>query len=113
MDANAMAALWANKPYVTNIGPGSKAVDVGYENAVTKWIAETVPSRYSELKAQVTSIAAVEVNGNVAWVVGMENASGKNKAGEAISFDAMVTDIYEKDGDKWLMVSHHAQRPPK
>jgi ketosteroid isomerase-like protein len=113
MDGTTMAGIWANKPYVTNIGPGSKAVDVGYETAVTKWIAEIVPGRFSELKAQMTSIAAVQVDGNVAWVVGMENASGKSKAGEPISFDLLVTDIFEKDGGKWLMVSHHAQIPPK
>jgi ketosteroid isomerase-like protein len=113
MDGTAMAGVWANKPYVTNIGPGSKAADVGYKDSVTKWITEIVPSRFSELKVQMTSIAAVQVNGNVAWVVGMENASGKSKAGEAVSFDLLVTDIFEKDGDKWLMVSHHAQIPPK
>ena len=79
---------------------GSKAVDAGYENAVSKWIAETVPSRYSELTSQMTSIAAVEVSGNIAWVVGMESVIGKNKAGEALSFDALVTDTYEKDGVK-------------
>ncbi len=113
MDGQTMAGLWAHKASVTNIGPGSKAVEVGFEDAVSKWMATTVPGRYSELKAQMTSFAAVEVNGNVAWVVGMESVSGKTKTGEAISFDAMVTDIFEKDGGKWLMVSHHAQRPPK
>jgi len=113
MDAKAMAAIWADKPYVTNIGPSSKMVLVGYDDAVTQWIAKVVPGRFSELKAQATSIASVQVNGDVAWVVGMENASGKNKAGEPLSFDALFTDIYEKDGGKWLMVSHHAQVPPK
>jgi len=80
--------------------PGSKAVDADCENAVTNWIAETVPSRYSELTSQMTSVAAVEVSGNIAWVVGMESVRGKNNAGEALSFDALVADIYEKDGGK-------------
>ena len=113
MDAKAMAAVWADKPYVTNIGPGSKAVRVGYADAVTTWIETLVPSRYSELKVQLTSIASVQVNGNVAWTVGMEHLSGKNKTGDAVSFDLFVTDIYEKDDGKWLMVAHHAQAVPK
>ena len=113
MDGKAMAGLWANKPYVTNIGPSSTGVDVGFADAVTKWMATIVPARFSELKAQMTSIASIQVNGNVAWVVGTENASGKNKAGEPVSFDLLVTDIFEKGDGKWLMVSHHAQRPPK
>ena len=113
MDSKAMAGIWAQKPYVTNIGPSSKAVDMGYDDAVTKWMATIVPARFSELKAQMTSIATIQVNGNVAWVIGTENATGKNKAGELLAFDLLVTNIYEKIDGKWLMVSHHAQRPPK
>ena len=113
MDGKAMAGIWAQKPYVTNIGPSSKAVDMGYEDAVTKWMATIVPARFSELKAQMTSISTVQVNGNIAWVIGTENATGKNKAGEPLAFDLLVTNIYEKIDGKWLMVSHHAQRPPK
>ena len=113
MDGKAMAGIWAQKPYVTNIGPSSKAVDMGYEDAVTKWMATIVPARFSELKAQMTSIATIQVNGNIAWVIGTENATGKNKAGEPLAFDLLVTNIYEKEDGKWLMVSHHAQRPPK
>jgi len=113
MDGKAMAAVWANKPYVTNIGPSSKAPLVGYTEAVTQWIATVVPGRFSELKAQMTTVSSIQVNGNVAWIVGIENATGKNKAGEPLSFDTLVTDVFEKDGGKWLMVSHHAQIPPK
>ena len=113
MDAKAMAGLWANKPNVTNIGPNSTAVLVGYADAVTNWISTVVPSRFSELKSEMTSIASIEVNGNVAWVVGTEHATGKTKAGEPLAFDALVTNLYEKQDGKWLMVSHHAQRPPK
>jgi ketosteroid isomerase-like protein len=44
----------------------------------------------------------------LAWVVGTENAKGKTKAGATVAFDIFVTNIYEKDGNHWLMVSHHA-----
>ena len=113
MDAKAMAGLWANKPYVTNIGPRSKSIEVGYADAVTKWITTTVPNGFSELKATMKSIDAIQTDGKVAWVVGVESATGKTKAGEPFTFDTIVTNIYEKEGNKWLMVSHHAQIPPK
>ena len=111
-DAMAMGGLWANKPYVVNIGPRSKTIDVGYANAVTKWMAE-VSEVFTELKASMTSTAQIQTDGKVAWVVGTEHAEGKNKAGTPFAFDTFVTNIYEKDGDRWLMVSHHAGIQPK
>ena len=113
MDAKAMAAVWADKPYVTNISPVSKAVAVGNADAVTKFMATVIAGRYSELRAQKTSIASVQVNGNVAWVVGTAHVNGKSKAGDAVSFDVFVTDIFEKDDGKWLMVAKHAQALPQ
>jgi ketosteroid isomerase-like protein len=43
-------------------------------------------------------------------VVGVE---GKNKSGQALSFIIIETQVYEKRGDRWLMVSHHASRVPE
>ena len=43
-------------------------------------------------------------------VVGVE---GKNKSGQALSFTIIETQVYEKRGDRWLMVSHHASRVPE
>jgi ketosteroid isomerase-like protein len=107
-DSKAMEGLWVNKPYVINIGPRSKTIAVGYADAVTKWSA-SLPEVFSELKATMTSTAQVQTDGKVAWVIGTESASGKNKAGEPFAFDTFVTNIFEKDGTRWLMVSHHAQ----
>jgi hypothetical protein len=42
--------------------------------------------------------------------VGVE---GKNKSGQALSFTIIETQVYEKRGDRWLMVSHHASRVPE
>ena len=73
-DAKAMEGLWANKPYVVNIGPRSKSIDVGYADAVTKWMAG-VSDAFSELKASMTSIAQVQTDDKLAWVVGAESAA--------------------------------------
>ena len=111
-DSKIMDPLWANKPYVVNIGPRSKSMSVGYADAVTKWSAG-LPELFAELKVEMTSTAQVQTDGKLAWVVGTEKAVGKNKAGEPIAFETFATNIFEKDGAKRLMVSHHAGIQPK
>ena len=106
LDAKAMGGVWADKPYVVNIGPRSKKVDVGYADAVTKWSAE-LTEVFSELKVVMTSTAQVQTDGKLAWVIGSEHAEGKRKDGTPVAFDTFVTNIFEKDGNRWLMVSHH------
>ena len=112
-DAKAMEGLWANKPYVVNIGPRSKTIAVGYEDAVSKYWVNAFTNVFSELTASMTSMAQIQTDGKLAWVVGTEKASGKTKAGEPIAFEAFATNIFEKDGNRWLMVSHHAGIQPK
>jgi ketosteroid isomerase-like protein len=108
-----MGGLWANKPYVVNIGPRSKTIEVGYADAVTKYWDNAFTNVFVELSASMTSTAQVQTDGKMAWVVGTERATGKNKAGEAIAFDAFATNVFEKEGDRWLMVSHQAGIQPK
>ena len=112
-DAKAMGGLWPNKPYVTNIGPVSKVIAVGYEDAVSKYWENAFTNVFSEVNASMTSTAQIQTDGKVAWVVGTESAKLKTKAGEARAFDTFATNIYEKVGDRWLMVSHHAGIQPK
>jgi len=112
-DAKAMAGLWADKPYVINIGPRSKSIETGYADAVTKYWENAFTNIFVELSASMTSIAEVQTDGKVGWVIGTEHAAGKIKSGESVAFDTFTTNIFEKDGDRWLLVSHHAGIQPK
>ena len=108
-DAKAMGALWADKPYVVNIGPRSKTVAVGYEEAVTKYWTNAFTNVFSEISATMTTTSQVQTDGKLAWVVGVEAATLKQKSdGTVVKFDNLATNVFEKVGDKWLMVSHHA-----
>ena len=108
-DAKAMEGVWAKKPYVVNIGPRSKEIALGYEDAVADYWPRTF-DRVSEIDVKLTSIAHIHVDGNFASVVGTESAALQPKAGgEPRKFDLFVTNLFEKDGDHWLMISHHAQ----
>ena len=53
-------------------------------------------------------------DGKLAWIIGTESATLQPKSGgEPLKFDTFVTNIFEKEGDRWLMISHHAQMIPK
>ncbi len=108
----AMKSVWANKPYVVNIGPRSKKLIVGYENAVVNYWPRTF-ERFSEIDVKLTSIAHIQVNSKLASIVGTERAVLQPKGGgEPRRFDLFVTNLFEKVGDQWQMISHHAQRIP-
>jgi ketosteroid isomerase-like protein len=70
-------------------------------------------SNFAELKVNPVAQHA-RVNGNVGWVIGQEEvgSTSRLKNGTSISSrPTIVTNIFEKQGDKWLLVSHHAQEP--
>lgn len=112
-DLKAVEGLWANKPYVTNIGPVSKSIAVGYDDAVTKYFSNNFNNVFSAVNASMTSIAQIQTDGKLAWVVGTENAKLTFKTGEVREFTTFTTNVFEKDGNRWLMVSHQAGVVPK
>ena len=111
-DLKAMEGLWANKPYVVTIGPRRKSIEVGYADAVTKYWTAAFDT-FSQISSS-PSVAQVQSDGKIAWVIGTEKASLQLKSGgDPITFDAFVTNTFEKQGKRWLMTSHHAQPLPK
>ncbi len=110
-DVKKMEAVWATKAYVVNMGPRLKTFAVGHDEAVAKWWPAAF-EHFLELNVSMSTVAQLQVNGNAAWVVGNESATGVTKAGP-VKFQTFVTNIFEKDGGRWLMVSHHAQPIPQ
>ncbi len=112
-DLKAMEAVWANKPYVVNIGPKSKTVLVGYDAAVSKYWANAFDF-FSQMAASVASIAQVYTDGKIGYVIGTETANLQPRSGgDPLIFDTFVTNIFEKNGAAWQMISHHGQMIPK
>jgi ketosteroid isomerase-like protein len=111
-DLKAMQAVWADRAYVTNIGPRSKVALVGYDEAVTKYWS-TVFETFSRMSVAMTAVIGMQSDGRLAWVVGQEAASLQLKGGDLLQFDNFVTNLFEKIGGRWLMISHHAQMIPK
>lgn len=104
-DIQAMDKIWAQKPYATFIGPLSKTVVVGWDGVRKAW-----EMRFGQFDRVTISLAEshVRTNGKVAWAVGVERVELLRKNGDTLSFDAFVTNVFEKRGGRWLMVSHQA-----
>ncbi|WFU19931.1 nuclear transport factor 2 family protein [Bradyrhizobium sp. CB3481] len=109
-DIDAMERVWAAEPYVIAVHPASKALIVGWDAVRKSW--EATFGRFAEISVSMKE-PQIHVAQNVAWVVGMESVQGKSKNGEAVSFMAFTTNMYEKRKGRWLMVLHTTSRVPQ
>ena len=114
MDAKAMGAVWAKTAYAVSIGPFNKKIDidVGYEAAISKYFAATF-NHFSKMSVSA-STAEVRTSGGLGYVIGTEQGEVQPKSGKGpIKIKNFVTNIFEKDHGRWLMVSHHASSVPE
>jgi ketosteroid isomerase-like protein len=104
-DIRAMDKLWAHDSYVAFMGPLSTALVVGWDGVRKAW-----EMRFNQFDRVTVSLAEshVHINGAVAWAVGVEKVRLLRKNGDTLSFDAFVTNVFEKRDGLWLMVSHQA-----
>ena len=109
-DGTAMEKVWAQTPYVTYVGPRSTAIIVGWEAQKQYWV-EFNKSFTQRTVALVD--AHVHVVGNLAWEIGAESGLAQMKDGSTRKVDWLVTNVYEKIGNRWLTVSHHVQPKPQ
>ena len=105
LDIRKMDDVWAHEPYATFMGPLSTTIVVGWEGVRRAW-----EMRFGQFDRVTISLAEsrVHTNGKVAWAVGIENVQLLRKNGETLSFDAFVTNVFEKHDSRWLIVSHQA-----
>ena len=112
LDIKKMEPLWAHESYVTLVGPGDKSISVGWDAVKKNW--EDGPFKNSaELKVTAVDGPHIHVNGNVAWATGINHADGKMKNGNSFNGDTFNTQVYEKQGGRWLLVSNTALFVPK
>jgi ketosteroid isomerase-like protein len=109
-DGTAMSKVWAQKPYVTFVGPRSKSILVGWDAQKQYWPKNN--QAFAERKVTLTE-QQIHVTGNLAWEMGVETGNVKMKDGTASKVENFVTGVYERIDGRWLRVSHHAQPRPK
>jgi ketosteroid isomerase-like protein len=103
-----ISAACAHDPDVTALHETSIEVALGWPAVLDTWKAVPFES-FAELSC-VMRKPAIKVHGSIARVAGLERVRGKMKNGEAFAFTALGTNIYEKRGDRWLIVRHHASK---
>jgi ketosteroid isomerase-like protein len=104
-DIRAMDKVWAHESYVAFMGPLSTTIVVGWDGVRKAW-----EMRFSQFDRVTISLAEshVHTNGKVAWIGGVEKVQLLRKDGNTLSFDAFVTNVFENQDGRWLMVSHQA-----
>jgi ketosteroid isomerase-like protein len=106
-DGTAMAAVFAQTPYITFVGPMTKDIIVGWP-ALSGYFA-AANQRFSRREARIEN-RALHVSGTFAWEVGVEVGEFELKDGTVLPVNWVVTNIYERQADgRWLIVSHHVQ----
>lgn len=109
-DLAALEALWVQDDSVTAIHPRDRAVTLGWAAVRRSW--EATFARFAELSVDMPE-PKVQVIGETAVVTGLENVRGRRPTdGVTVAFEAMTTNVYRRQGGRWLMVHHHATMLP-
>jgi ketosteroid isomerase-like protein len=99
--------LWAHDADVMLVNPNDKTISVGWDAVKKDWL-----SAFSANPAEVTITQQdgphIAVTGNVAWSTGKVGTTGATTQSGVFE-----TDVFAKQGGKWLLVSHTASRVPQ
>jgi ketosteroid isomerase-like protein len=109
-DTSAMEKVWAHTPYVVHISPVAKAIAVGWDAVRKSW--EDANNITSQRKVSFSE-SRVQIEGKLAWEIGIEKGQITLKSGDVINIGAFATNIYQNLDGRWLMVSHQAGQIPK
>jgi ketosteroid isomerase-like protein len=110
LDIDKMDAIWAHDADAMLINPRDKSISVGWDAIKKNW--EATFNVWSELKVTRTG-GPIHVSGNIAWATGIADVVGKSKTGTAVTAPTFESSVFEKRGERWLLVSHSAWRVPQ
>jgi ketosteroid isomerase-like protein len=106
-DAQSLSGIWSHNSEVTTMHPiGGR--QVGWKDVWETWDQTARVASDGQVKLQDQFIRVV---GDLAYEIGVENA-GFNIAGQKVTDQVRVTNIYQKEGGTWKIVHHHADISP-
>lgn len=106
-DARPMMEVWSHSSDVTTMHPvGGR--EVGWEQVQGPWgqFAQLCSGGHVTLRDPL-----IRVVGDLAYEVGTETGE-ITLAGQHISLDQRVTNIYRREGEGWKIVHHHSDVAP-
>lgn len=100
--------LWAHEPYVRAVHPVSLEVEKGWETV--RGTFQNVFDWYDNIDVSMPE-PQIRLGDRIAWVTGEEAMSAQHHdSGEAFSVTLLGTNVFEKVGERWLMVHHHVSK---
>lgn len=103
LDIAEMESVWATGEHVKCIHPGWTLL-VGWDAVRASW--EAIFKNTGEIRFSLSDVS-VRVGENLAVVTCTENIL--SQAGGNISVTSVLaTNLFERIGDRWLMIHHHA-----
>lgn len=103
LDIGEMEAVWSHTEYVTCVHPGWPLL-VGWAAVRASW--ETIFSNTAEMSFTVSSVRAIRA-GDTGWVTCTENILSEVRGRVSVT-SVLATNIYEREGEQWMLVHHHA-----
>lgn len=106
-DASALTDIWSHSGDVTTMHPiGGR--EVGWDKVRESWeqVAKIASDGQIELRDQI-----IEVAGDMAYELGIEKGQFR-LAGEQVTIEHRVTNIYRYEMREWKIVHHHADVSP-
>jgi ketosteroid isomerase-like protein len=108
-DIDLMSEVWLHGPSVRLIVPPSDKVLAGWEE-----IKGSFEGTFEAL--EVLSLSTQDVytmmGQEFAWIVDVHGLEMRTGDGQVIKPEFFSTHIFQKVGDRWLMVHHQASAPP-
>jgi ketosteroid isomerase-like protein len=110
-DLWAMGRLWAKTENISAIFPAGSTPFVGWENIQESFRRSFAHNRDIRIESHVVGIQAE--GGGVAWLVdSVRFEAVQTQTGQPIVMNRMLgSKVFEKSGDKWLLVHFHAHFP--
>jgi ketosteroid isomerase-like protein len=102
LDVAQMELVWLRAPHVTCVHPGWGAL-TGWGPVMASWsriFEDTLAMRFRLTEVEV------EVRGDAAWVVCVENIESDTRDGR-MAGAVQATNLFERRDGRWLVVHHH------
>jgi ketosteroid isomerase-like protein len=102
-----LSDIWSHGSAVTTMHPiGGR--EVGWKDVWATWDQTAQVASDGQVKLQDQIIRVV---GDMAYEIGVEKA-GITIAGQKVTDQVRVTNIYQKEGGQWKIVHHHSDLSP-
>jgi ketosteroid isomerase-like protein len=106
-DAAPMRAIWSHDATVTTMHPiGGRQTGWDEVRGSFEQVAQLASGGHAELRDQ-----SLQVAGDMAYEVGIEQGQA-TLAGEQITIEQRVTNIYRREAEGWRIVHHHTDLSP-